>query len=389
MSDVRELPQGRLSGDEGFRRLHTRWIEGCATLEDAFAALRVLSSRETLRGAGVDVGFRIEDLLEVELVTKHPRPEHEAKLRRLVGRGAELSVREGGTGFSLRGLFAERDGRGRTAYTMKAGRLQVEAFELHVVEHCNLRCAHCCNMSPYLDGKVLTAAEIEQQLVALARHLHADVFKIMGGEPLLHPDITEVLRAIPRTGIADTVRLFTNGLLLSKMDDAFWTALDQLTVSSYSSAPVRPEHVEMIVEKARRFDVVLNVKRVDSFSEVMSSVRRGPDDPGTQAVYDACWLRDRCLIARDGRFFKCTRAAYLRETQARLAMTGAPFDEATALADWEAGSVPLDAPDLGARLLAYMNDSVPVPACRVCQGSSGPLVAHHQLRRRQVEAGEL
>ena len=389
MSELRELPQGRLSGDDGFRRLHTCWVEGHAALDEAFAALRVLSSREVLRASGVDVGFRIEDLLELELVTERLEPDLEAKLRRLVGRGAKLSLREGGTGLALRGLFAERDGRGRTAYTMQAGRVQVEAFELHVVEHCNLRCAHCCNMSPYLDGKTLSAAEIERQLVALAQHLHADVFKIMGGEPLLHPDITEVLRAIPRTGIADTVRLFTNGLLLSRMDDAFWTALDQLTVSSYSSAPVKPEHLDRIVEKARRFDVVLNVKQVDSFSEVMSSVRRGPDDPRTQAVYDACWLRDRCLIARDGRFFKCTRAAYLRETQARLVMTGDPFDEATALADWEAGGVPLDAPELGERLLAYMNYPAPVPACRVCQGSSGPLVAHHQLRRSQVEAGEL
>ena len=389
MSDVRELPQGRLSGDEGFRRLQTRWVEGYDAIDDAFAALRRLSSRETLRASGVDVGFRIEDLLELELLAERPQPGHEAKLRRIVGPGAKLSLRQGGRGFALRGLFAERDGRGRTAYTMQAGRVLVEAFELHVVEHCNLRCAHCCNMSPYLDGKTLSAAQIERQLGALAPHLHADVFKIMGGEPLLHPEITEVLRAIPRTGIADTVRLFTNGLLLSKMDDAFWDALDQLTVSSYSSAPVKPDHLAMIVEKARRFDVILNVKHVDHFSEVMSSVRRPADDATTQAVYDACWLRDRCLIARDGRFFKCTRAAYLRDMQARLRLGGEPFDEASAAREWERGGVPLDAPELGARILAYMNDDQPLPACRVCLGSSGPLVAHHQLRRRQVEAGEL
>ncbi|MEO6953914.1 MAG: radical SAM protein [Polyangia bacterium] len=389
MSAPRELPQGRLSGDEGFRRLHTRWIEGHAALDEAFAQLRSMSSRETLSKEGVDVGFRVEDLLELELETDALAPKYEAMLRRLVGTRCKISVRQGGRGLALRGLFAERDGRARSPYVRVRDRLQVEAFELHVVEHCNLRCAHCCNMSPYLDGKTLSVAQISAQLEALSQHLHADVFKIMGGEPLLHPDITEVLRAIPRTGIADTVRLFTNGLLLSRMEDAFWEALDQLTVSSYSSAPVKPDHLAMIVEKARRFDVILNVKHVEHFSEVMSSVRRPVDDAQSQAVYDACWLRDRCLIARDGRFFKCTRAAYLRDTQSRLQLTGEPFDEATALREWETGGVPLDAPDLGARLLAYMNDEQPLPACRVCQGSQGPLVAHHQLKRRQVEAGEL
>ena len=389
MTEPRELPQGRLSGDEGSRRLHTRWTEDHAALEEAFAQLRILSSREALRDVGVDVGFRVEDLLELELVTEVLEVGHAATLRRLVGPRCKVSVRQGGRGHALRGLFAERDGRARSPYVTVNGRLQVEAFELHVVEHCNLRCAHCCNMSPYLDGKTLSVAQIVQQLEALRPHLHADVFKIMGGEPLLHPEITEVLRAIPLTGIADTVRLFTNGLLLWKMDDVFWQALDQLTVSSYSSAPVKPEHLAMIIEKARRFDVILNVKHVDRFSEVMSSVRRAADDAQNKAVYDACWLRDRCLIARDGRFFKCTRAAYLRETQSRLRLTGEPFDEASAVREWEQGGVPLDAPDLGARLLAYMNDAQPLPACRVCQGSQGPLIAHHQLKRVQVDAGEL
>src|SRR5699024_10253256 len=130
-----------------------------------------------------------------------------------------------------RGTFARRgdlpDSQ-RRAYTRVGGKIAVEAFELHVVEHCNLRCAHCCNVSAYLGERTQSVAEIEAMCRTMAAHLDVDVFKIVGGEPLLHPDITGVLRAIRGTGISRKIRLFTNGLRLHAMDDEFWGALDEL-----------------------------------------------------------------------------------------------------------------------------------------------------------------
>lgn len=275
--------------------------------------------------------------------------------------------------------------RRRPPYTRVAGRLHVEAFELHVVEHCNLRCAHCCNMSPYLDARVLSVDDVARQCTKMAQHLAVDVFKIMGGEPLLHPDITGVLRAIRQSRISNVIRLFTNGLLLRAMDDDFWRALDQLTISSYSSAPVKPELLDEYTDKARRFDVIVNVKPVDSFSQVMAGGRRD-DDAAVQATYDACWLRDRCLIVRDGRFFKCTRAAYFAEYQARIAVDNRHPDPRAAV---EKDGLPVDAPELDMQLAGYMNSPAPLEACRYCLGSSGPLVPHTQLTKKMIAAGQL
>jgi hypothetical protein len=80
------------------------------------------------------------------------------------------------------------------------------------------------NMSPYLDARHLSVEQIETKCRLMARHLDVDVFKIMGGEPLLHPEITRILEVLKTTGISRTIRLFTNGLLLHRMDDAFWRA---------------------------------------------------------------------------------------------------------------------------------------------------------------------
>jgi hypothetical protein len=401
-------------GYGGHRRDGGHGADARAALEDALVRLRACTTAEALAPLGLTHGFRLDDAVAVTL---YPARAEEgaalaAHLARVLPPGCRLSVSlatgvatapatgvatapataaapsvaDGAPALTLDALLRERDNlRRRPPYERLGARLHVEAFELHVVEHCNLRCAHCCNMSPYLDQRFLSVDDVAQQCTMMAQHLAVDVFKIMGGEPLLHPQITDVLHAIRKSGISDVIRLFTNGLLLARMDDAFWQALDQLTISSYASAPVKPQLLDEYRDKARRFDVVLNVKPVDQFSQVMAGARRD-DAAAVQRTYDACWLRDRCLIVRNGRFFKCTRAAYFAEYQARIAVAGPHPDPAAVVA---ADGIPVDAPDLDTRLYEYMNAKAPLESCRYCLGSSGPLVPHTQLTRHMIRQGQL
>ena len=381
-------------GGRRFLVATVRLVEGAieARLRRAEIALRRLSSVESLEMVGLDFGFRLEDLLSVRVAA--PETEHDAGRRwltRRLQRECEIVLAPQAAEDAetvVVAMFAERGQlptSQRKRYVRADDRVRVEAFELHVVEHCNLRCAHCCNMSPYLPPRTLSADEVRDLCARMAGHLHADVFKIMGGEPLLHPRITDVLHATRASGIGDVVRLFTNGLLLHKMDDAFWRALDHLTVSSYASAPVPAVHLELIERKAAEFDVVLNVKPVDRFSEVMHASRRN-DDVEVQSTYDACWLRHRCLVVRDRRFFKCTRAAYLADFHDRVALDGAETDPAALQRD---DGLAIDAPDFGERLVPYLNATAPLHACRFCLGSSGPLNPHVMLSKSDVRQGRL
>jgi hypothetical protein len=187
------------------------------------------------------------------------------------------------------------------------------------------------------------------------------------------------------SGVADVVRLFSNGLLLSKMDDDFWRALDHLTVSSYSSAPVKPAHLAWIEEKARAFDVVLNVKPVAHFSQVMYDARRR-DAQAVQKTWQNCWLRHRCLVARDGRFYICTRAAYLTDLHSHVEL-GEPYSDPARRRQED--SVALDDPQLGDKMLALLNRDEPLHSCRFCLGGDGPRERHTQLSREDVRSGRL
>ena len=351
-------------------------------LTEALVELRKVSSRERVRQLGLDRGFRLEDVTAAEL--RLPVSEDfafaESFLRRRLPREASLQIVPGS--FSLAVSFAGRIGGAptRQRYETENGRLRVEAFELHVTEHCNLRCANCCNMSPLVPEKFSSVEETRALCERMSRVLIADVFKIMGGEPLLHPDIAGVLRAVRGTPIGDRVRLFTNGLLLPSMTGAFWEALDELTISDYSSAKLKPAVLDLAASMAARHGFVLNVKPVNEFSQVLSPRYRDE----TQQTFERCWLRHRCLIARGGRFYMCTRAAYAADFIAHAAHEDAPegFDRS-------GDGVPLDAPDLLASLEGYLNRTRPLAACHYCFGSDGAVEPHYQLKKAEVREGVL
>lgn len=358
---------------------------GVAGAMSALAEARRVSSRDAMGALGLDFGFRVEDAIAVELM--HCAGDDAATAWQWLDRTLPETAEHDtviGPARVLRMALLQRTGppTARPVYALEDGKLRVEAFELHVAEDCNLRCANCCNLSPFVDEKRSTVEELRVQLSTMAEVLRADVFKIMGGEPLLHPQIAQMIRVARESGIGRVVRVFTNGLLLKRQTDDFWSALDHLTISSYTSAPVPEATLAMVREKAVAFGFVLNVKPVASFSQVLSP-RYEANAQRTQEIYDTCWLRHRCLIVRQGRFFKCTRAAYAKEFHARVDREPPPpgfsyVDDGIALAGASAET-----------LRDYMNAPEPLASCHYCLAGQGPLEAHHQLSKQQVASGSL
>jgi len=355
--------------------------------DELLVALRDRSSRAAVRLLGRDVGYRVEDLRAVCVATAASSSaggtasELACWLERRIGHPVETVTRPGPT--ALAAVFAARVGGApsRERYAVGAdGRVRVEAFELHVAEHCNLRCANCCNMSPLVAERMLTVAEVRDFVTRMAEVLHADVVKIMGGEPLLHPQIAEVIRVLRASGIGDRVRLFTNGLLLPSQPDAFWEGLDELTISNYASAPCKPATLELARARSRRHDFVLNVKPVDEFTQVLSSSYH----PDPQQTFDRCWLRHRCLVVRNGTFYTCTRAAYADDFLAHVAHEPPP-----APLDRSRDGLPLATPELATALAAYLDRDEPLGACHYCFGGDGAAEPHYQLSRAEVSAGLL
>jgi MoaA/NifB/PqqE/SkfB family radical SAM enzyme len=106
--------------------------------------------------------------------------------------------------------------RSRTREVLKIGKALVSTkhpFLVHIIpmRRCNLDCGYC---NEYDDvSKPVPLEEMKRRLDLLA-DMGTSMITISGGEPLMHPELEEVIRHMRKRGIY--AGMITNGFLLSK-----------------------------------------------------------------------------------------------------------------------------------------------------------------------------
>ena len=101
----------------------------------------------------------------------------------------------------------------------------LEYMIVNILDHCNLRCKGCDHFACIADEKFYKRDNIYRDLSRMAEIFHGDyIMKIavMGGEPLLHPELKQILKDVRSLFPYTTIRLTTNGLLLLQQDEEFW-----------------------------------------------------------------------------------------------------------------------------------------------------------------------
>ncbi|KAA0251899.1 MAG: radical SAM protein [Acidobacteria bacterium] len=254
-------------------------------------------------------------------------------------------------------------------YEVRDGKVLTWSLEVHLVDHCNLSCAECCTLSPHLPERFADPSGLARDLALARTALSPALLKLTGGEPLLHPRLGDCLRVARESGIAREVSLTTNGLLLRRAPEALFELVDRITLSAYPSAPISDDALGWVLSRCERAGIVLNFKHASAFQR-MTPERPVGDEEHAARVFASCWMKDRCHLLRDGRFFRCTRPPHL---EARLRQLGIEVP----LADLD--GVPLEGEDLAGRILDHLDSGEPLRSCRSCLGNSGPFEPHRQL----------
>ena len=152
---------------------------------------------------------------------------------------------------------------------------QPVAAHLIPTRRCNLSCAYCNEYDDH-SAPVPTAAVVRRidRLAALG----TGIVTLSGGEPLLHPDLDEIIRHIRGQGVIAT--LITNGYLLTRdrIERLNRAGLDHLQISidnvipddvSKKSLQVLDQKLRWLAEEAE-FDVTVNA--------VVGAGIRNPED---------------------------------------------------------------------------------------------------------------
>lgn len=245
------------------------------------------------------------------------------------------------------------------------------SVEVGLTEHCNIKCHACAHASPLLPEKFASLAGFVRDIEALSAAFHASELRLVGGEPLLHPDLPAFIAEGRRAGIADHVVVYTNGVLLHQMPVAFWQSIDGLRISAYPGVRRRLDDDEC-ARLCRDNGVELTIKPFPSFEQTLLGRRIG-DRPLVKAIYRACNTARICHTIHDGRFYKCPMATLMKPW---LALHGIPFESPPGDGVALHGNA-----SLREHLEAYLDDPAPLAACDYCLGSSGPAVRHRQLDR--------
>lgn len=93
-------------------------------------------------------------------------------------------------------------------------------IELIVSSHCNLNCQGCDHFAPIAKEYFLNIDILKQELDILKNtNLPIKNFYLIGGEPLLNPNIEEICILIKDIFEKSQIILFTNGLILSELTE--------------------------------------------------------------------------------------------------------------------------------------------------------------------------
>lgn len=111
----------------------------------------------------------------------------------------------------------------KSCFSFKKEFLVLPYFATHIVEHCNLGCKGCDHCVPLAKPGFADPKNFDKDFRRLAK-LFDKVLHVglMGGEPLLHPDLTEFFDISRRHFPNSSIKLFTNGIILGSQNDKFW-----------------------------------------------------------------------------------------------------------------------------------------------------------------------
>lgn len=190
-------------------------------------------------------------------------------------------------------------------YLKKNKKRHLSQVEFHIVDHCNLNCAYCDHFTPLAPEWYADINKIIADFHQMAK-IYDSIGKIyvLGGEPLLHPQLLDIFKPLKEIFPDSEVTLITNGILLAAQKDIFWETLAQYNISlSMTKYPINVDY-EKFLQKCQDY----NIKSyffAGERNEMYPTQLNYKKDTNIDTAYRRC-TRKRCHFLRDGKLYLCT-----------------------------------------------------------------------------------
>ena len=186
-----------------------------------------------------------------------------------------------------------------------AGKLMVRQLEAGIVRHCINRCVGCNHFSPVCDPWFMEPEDLRRDLRLLTRFVVPRKMALLGGEPLLHPRIDDILEMMGEFHFHE-LSVVTNGQLIRRMSERFWRLTPKLEVDIYPGKMTESD-IQFIKQKCREHRITLLLVPSTHFYKSLSPP--GQTAEQCQQRFDKCPTRRKCYCIDSGYFYKCPQAS--------------------------------------------------------------------------------
>lgn len=188
-------------------------------------------------------------------------------------------------------------------------------LEYQVADQCNLNCKGCMHFSNLVkDEKFADPEEFEESMITLSKKFRTiKTIRLMGGEPLLNPDLPRFIHVARKYFPYSDIRVVTNGLLITRCSEELIRALlEHYTILDITQYPPVRNNLSSIMSflEKHRLKYVLS-EPIEKFLIRMSD---GTEDPET--VFKESCLSKMCTFLRNKKLYVCPHIPMLYEQQA-------------------------------------------------------------------------
>lgn len=231
---------------------------------------------------------------------------------------------------------------------------RMKQFDVNLVDHCNMKCKGCLRFSNLVtEPKYADFTKMIQDWKRIKELFWGvERIKLMGGEPMLSPDLCKYVKAAREIFPDADIMITTNGLLINEGCEELFDTMKRnnsfFDISLYEPMSKRIKEVEDLLIKKGVWYVINDSKA--NFYKVMSKT----PDYNPDKMYEMCVAKN-CHHLRNGMISVCSRPQYVHIVNERYG-TSIPTDAGV----WDIYNLGMDAWELDDKLSSSFE------ACKYC-----------------------
>lgn len=207
----------------------------------------------------------------------------------------------------------------------------IRNLEIHVAHACNLTCESCSHYSNQGHTGVLSLDEADRWMKLWNRRVSPRIFSLLGGEPTIHPDLTEFVSLSRRNWPDAELRLVTNGFFLHRHPNLPFVLKEiancRIDLSIHHNSPeyaMRLKPILELLDRWKEHGIKVSywrsmdswIRRYHGYGSAMRPFR----DNNPKRSWEICPTATDCQLFQ-GKLWKCPPLAYLKLQDAKYKLS--------------------------------------------------------------------